>query len=72
MDRSIFKERTFSKIYRKKKFNFVKKEVEGHQPFDKKALLEKLNKKLEERKAAEATSEAQLVAQDDVHKKLKI
>jgi len=28
MDRSIFKERNFSKIYRKKKFNFLKKEVE--------------------------------------------
>jgi hypothetical protein len=28
MDRSIFKERNFSKIYRKKKFNFLKKEVD--------------------------------------------
>lgn len=69
MDRSIFKERNFSKIYRKKKFNFLKKEVEHQQPFDKKALLEKLNKKLEERKAAETQPKSD---EDSVSKKLKI
>lgn len=71
MDRGIFKERNFSKIYRKKKFTFVKKELES-QPFDKKALLEKLNKKLEDRKAAEAQPNSELKSDDTVEKKLKI
>ena len=70
MDRSIFKEKSFSKIYRKKKFNFIKKEVE-HQPFDKKALLEKLNRKLEEKKAAETDPTDQPLDRDSVMKKLK-
>ena len=71
MDRSIFKEKSFSKIYRKKKFNFIKKEVEHQQPFDKKALLEKLNRKLEEKKAAETDPTNQSADRDSVIKKLK-
>ena len=70
MDRSIFKERNFSKIYRKKKFNFVKRELE-HTPFDKQALLEKLNKKLGERKLGESAPGGQGSFQDTVEKKLK-
>ena len=71
MDRSIFKERNFSKIYRKKKFNFVKRELEP-QPFDKKALLEKLNKKLELRKAEGPDPKLNTTGDDTVEKRLKI
>ena len=75
MDRSIFKDRLYSKIYRKKKFN-LKKRSSAPRKFDKAALLAKLNRKLEERKmgakdASKTRGVDKNVAEDTVTKNLK-